>query len=61
MGKKRKLQKKNYASFYRLAGGRIKPPMDKSLASSGRTDNDLKREKIPRVTHGTDLSQRDHV
>ena len=28
---------------------------------TGRTDNDLKREKIPRVTHGTDLSQRDSV
>ena len=25
---------KNYLSFYRLAGGRIKPPMDKSWASS---------------------------
>ena len=23
-----------YSSFYRLAGGRIKPPMDKSWASS---------------------------
>ena len=34
MGKKCKLQKKNYASFYRLAGGRIKPPMDKSWESS---------------------------
>ena len=33
MGKKRKLQKKNYASFYRLTGGQIKPPMDKSWAS----------------------------
>ena len=33
MGKKRKLHKK-YASFYRLAGGRIKPPIDKSLVSS---------------------------
>jgi len=27
----------------------------------GRTDNDLKRGKIPRVTLGTDLSQRGHV
>ena len=34
MGKKRKLQKKIYASFYYLTGGRIKPPMDKSWASS---------------------------
>ena len=34
MGKKRKLQKKITLSFYRLAGGRIKPPMDKSWASS---------------------------
>ena len=34
MGKKRKLQKKNYASFYHLAGGRNKVPMDKSWASS---------------------------
>ena len=34
MGKKCKLQKKNYVSFYRLAGGRIKLPMDKSWASS---------------------------
>ena len=34
MGKKRKLQIKNYASFYRLAGGRIKPSMDKSWVSS---------------------------
>ena len=34
MGKKCKLQKKNYASFHRLTGGRIKPPMDKSWASS---------------------------
>ena len=25
---------KNYASFYRLTGGRIKPPMDKSWVSS---------------------------
>ena len=25
---------KNYASFYRLTGRRIKPPMDKSWASS---------------------------
>ena len=33
MGKKCKLQKKNYASFYHLAGGRIKQPMDKSWAS----------------------------
>jgi len=28
---------------------------------NGRTDNDLKRGKIPRVTHGTDLSQRGHM
>ena len=28
------LQKKNYASFYRFNGGQIKPPMDKSWASS---------------------------
>ena len=34
MGKKRKLQKKNYASFYCLAGGGIKLPMDKSWESS---------------------------
>ena len=34
MGKKCKLQKNNYKSFYCLAGGRIKPPMDKSWASS---------------------------
>ena len=34
MRKKRKLQKKNYASFYRLTSGRIKPLMDKSWASS---------------------------
>ena len=34
MGKKCKLQKKNYASFYRLTSWRIKPPMDKSWASS---------------------------
>ena len=34
MGKKCKLQKKNYASFYHLAGERRKPPMDKSWASS---------------------------
>ena len=34
MGKKCKLQKKNYASCYRLTGGRIKPPMDKSWESS---------------------------
>ena len=33
MGKKRKLQKKIYTSFYCLTGGRIKPPMDKSWAS----------------------------
>ena len=33
MGKKRKFQKKNYTSLYRLAGGRIKLPMDKSWAS----------------------------
>ena len=34
MGKKCKLQKKNYASFYCLTGGRIKHPMDKSWAPS---------------------------
>ena len=34
MGKKHKLQKKNYTSFYHLTGGRIKPPMDKSWTSS---------------------------
>ena len=33
-GKKCKLQKKNYVSFYRLTGGQLKPPMDKSWASS---------------------------
>ena len=34
MGKKCKLLDKNYACFYCLTGGRIKPPMDKSWASS---------------------------
>ena len=34
MGKKRKLQKKNYTSFYGLTGGRIKPPIDTSWVSS---------------------------
>ena len=33
MGKKRKIQKTNYTSFYCLAGGRIKLPMDKSWES----------------------------
>ena len=33
MGKKCKPQKKIYASFYRLTGGQIKPPMDKSWES----------------------------
>ena len=34
MGKKCKLKKKNYASFYCLTGGRIKPPMAEFWASS---------------------------
>ena len=35
MGKKRKLQKNNYASFYRLTGGWIKPPMSR-VAKGGQ-------------------------
>ena len=34
MGKKCKLRKKKYASFYRLTGRKIKSPIDKSWASS---------------------------
>ena len=34
MGKNASSRKNNYASFYRLAGGQIKPPMDKFWASS---------------------------
>ena len=34
MGKKCEFQKNNYVIFYCLTSGRIKPPMDKSWASS---------------------------
>ena len=37
------------------------PHSSKKRTLKGHADNDLKREKIPHVTHGTDLSKSSQV